>query len=103
MREIYAVREELEVIAVRFILFPVTSRDIGYPVELQPELGAAVAAGDLLTVFCSNLRTHRVLFGLRGNACLIETIDRLAQKVHGIRVSAKCVTAIARSHAARSS
>ena len=67
--------------AVRIILFPATSRDIGYLVELQPEHGAAVAAGDLLTVFSGNLRIHRVLFGLRGNACRIETIDRLAQKV----------------------
>jgi DNA-binding GntR family transcriptional regulator len=46
---------------------------------------AAIAAGDLLTVFYSNLSFHQVLFGLCGNACLIETIDLLAQKVYGIR------------------
>jgi len=39
----------------------------------------------LLTVFYSNLSFHRVLYGLCGNACLIETIDLLAQKVYGIR------------------
>ena len=39
----------------------------------------------MLTVFYSNLRFHQVLFGLCGNACLIETIDLLAQKVYGIR------------------
>jgi DNA-binding GntR family transcriptional regulator len=44
-----------------------------------------VAAGDLLTVFYSNLRFHQALFGLCGNACLIETIELLAQKVYGIR------------------
>jgi len=36
-------------------------------------------------VFYSNLSFHRVLYGLCGNACLIETIDLLAQKVYGIR------------------
>jgi DNA-binding GntR family transcriptional regulator len=39
----------------------------------------------MLTVFYSNLRFHQALFGLCGNACLIETIDLLAQKVYGIR------------------
>jgi DNA-binding GntR family transcriptional regulator len=39
----------------------------------------------MLTVFYSNLRFHHALFGLCGNACLIETIDLLAQKVYGIR------------------
>jgi DNA-binding GntR family transcriptional regulator len=36
-------------------------------------------------VFYSNLSFHRVLYGLCGNACLIETIDLLAQQVYGIR------------------
>jgi DNA-binding GntR family transcriptional regulator len=85
VREIYAVREELEVMAVRIIPFPVGIRDIETLEELQREHSAAIAAGDLLTVFYSNLRFHQVLFGLCGNACLIETIDLLAQKVYGIR------------------
>ena len=62
-----------------------------------------IAKGDLLTVFYSNLRFHQVLFGLCGNACLIETIDLLAQKVYGIRSYAQCVSAIARPRAPRSS
>ena len=85
VREIYAVREELEVMAVRIIPFPVDVRDIERLEQLQRQHSAAVAAGDLLTVFYSNLRFHQVLFGLCGNACLIETIDLLAQKVYGIR------------------
>src|ERR1700685_3197185 len=85
VREIYAVREELELMAVRIIPFPVASHDIGRLEELQRQHTAAVAAGDLLTVFYSNLSFHRVLYGLCGNACLIETIDLLAQKVYGIR------------------
>ena len=39
----------------------------------------------MLSVFYSNLRFHQTLFGLCGNACLIETIDLLAQKAYGIR------------------
>ena len=85
VRQIYAVREELEVMAVRIIPFPVASGDICRLDELHREHSAAVAAGDLLTVFYSNLRFHQVLFGLCGNACLIETIELLAQKVYGIR------------------
>jgi DNA-binding GntR family transcriptional regulator len=78
VKEIYAVREELEVMAVRIIPFPVASRDINRLEELQREHAAAIGGGDLLTMFYSNLRFHQVLFGLCGNACLIETIDLLA-------------------------
>jgi DNA-binding GntR family transcriptional regulator len=85
VREIYAVREELEVMAVRIIPLPVGEEDIERLLELQRQHTAAVAAGDLLTVFYSNLSFHQVLFGLCGNACLIETIELLAQKVYGIR------------------
>ncbi|WP_246791264.1 GntR family transcriptional regulator [Bradyrhizobium commune] len=85
VREIYAVREELEVMAVRIIPFPVARKDIERLEELQRQHTAAIAAGDLLTVFYSNLSFHQILFGLCGNACLIETIDLLAQKVYGIR------------------
>jgi DNA-binding GntR family transcriptional regulator len=85
VREIYAVREELEVMAVRVIPFPVARKDIERLEDLQRRHTAAIAAGNLLTVFYSNLSFHQVLFGLCGNACLIETIDLLAQKVYGIR------------------
>ena len=85
VRQIYAVREELEVMAVRIIPFPVAATDVSRLDELHREHSAAVAAGDLLTVFYSNLRFHQALFCLCGNACLIETIELLAQKVYGIR------------------
>jgi DNA-binding GntR family transcriptional regulator len=85
VKEIYAVREELEVMAVRIIPFPVAAADIGRLEEVQRRHTAAIAAGDLLTVFYSNLSFHQILFGLCGNACLIETVDLLAQKVYGIR------------------
>jgi DNA-binding GntR family transcriptional regulator len=85
VKEIYAVREELEVMAVRVIPFPVAPADIARLEELQRQHAKAIADGEMLTVFYSNLRFHQVLYGLCGNACLIETIDLLAQKVYGIR------------------
>src|SRR5260370_32273533 len=85
VKEIYTVREELEVMAVRIIPFPVGHEDIERLEQLQRRHTAAVAAGDLLTVFYSNLSFHQVLFGLFRHACLIETIELLAPKVYGIR------------------
>src|SRR6267378_8235221 len=62
--EIYTVREELEVMAVRIIPFPVHAKDIERLEQLQRQHSSAVASGDLLTVFYSNLSFHRVLYGL---------------------------------------
>ena len=83
--EIYGVREELEVMAVRILPFPVPKADVAGLEALQREHSKAVDAGDLLAVFYSNVRFHRAMFGLCGNTCLIETIEHLAQKVSGIR------------------
>jgi DNA-binding GntR family transcriptional regulator len=82
---IYAVREELEVMAVRILPFPVACDDIDKLDEIQRKHSAAIDSGDLLTVFYSNLNFHRMLFELCGNKCLIETVEQLAQKVYGIR------------------
>src|ERR1700724_4845192 len=57
--EIYTVREELEVMAVRIIPFPVHAKDIERLEQLQRQHNSAVASGDLLTVFYSNLSFHR--------------------------------------------
>jgi DNA-binding GntR family transcriptional regulator len=83
--EIYAVREELEVMAARTLPFPVAADDLARLDDLQKRHSAAVDAGDMLTVFYANLHFHQALFGLCGNVCLIETIEHLAQKVYGIR------------------
>jgi DNA-binding GntR family transcriptional regulator len=83
--EIYGVREELEVMAVRILPFPVPRADLDRLEALQAEHGKAVDAGDLLGVYHSNVHFHRALFGLCGNNCLIETIEYLAEKVAGIR------------------
>jgi DNA-binding GntR family transcriptional regulator len=83
--EIYAVREEMEVMAVRILPFPVARGDLEKLDDIQRQHGAAIDRGDLLTVFYSNLHFHRTLFELCGNICLSETIEQLAQKVYGIR------------------
>lgn len=85
VREIYTVREELEVMAVRIIPFPVQPSELARLDALQRAHAAAIRDGDLLTMFHSNVRFHQVLYGLCGNACLSETIDLLAQRVYGIR------------------
>ena len=82
---IYAVREELEAMAVRILPFPVAAGDIARLDALQRQHVAAITEGEMLKVFYTNLRFHQALYGLCGNACLIETIDLLAQKVYGIR------------------
>lgn len=88
VRDIYGVREELEVMAVRVLPLPSSPADVERLESLQREHSRAVDAGDLLAVYYSNVRFHRALFSLCGNGCLIETIERLAQKVSGIRSSA---------------
>jgi DNA-binding GntR family transcriptional regulator len=83
--QIYAVREELEVMAARILPFPVARADIDKLDEIQRKYSAAIDSGDLLDVFYGNLHFHRTLYELCGNTCLIETIEQLAQKVYGIR------------------
>lgn len=83
--EIYAVREELEVMAVRILPLPIAAAELARLEELQKVHSAAVDAGDMATVFHSNMQFHQTIFGLCGNACLIDTIERLAQRVYGIR------------------
>jgi DNA-binding GntR family transcriptional regulator len=83
--EIYAVRAELEVMAVRILPFPVARSDIDKLDEIQRKHSEAIDSSDLLTVFYCNLHFHRTLYELCGNTCLIETIEQLAQKVYGIR------------------
>lgn len=85
VRQIYAVREELESMAARIIPLPVAAPDIERLEAIQKVHSRAVAAADLRSVFYSNLEFHRALFGLCGNPYLIESIEQFAQKVYGIR------------------
>lgn len=83
--DIYAVREEVEVMAARTLRLPVAAADLAKLEKLQERHSAAIDNDDMLTVFYTNLHFHQTLFALCGNACLIETIGNLEQKVYGIR------------------
>jgi DNA-binding GntR family transcriptional regulator len=83
--DIYAVREELEVMAARILPFPVAAADLAKLEEIAKSHSAAIDSDDMLSVFYANLHFHQTLFGLCGNTCLIETIRQLEQKVYGIR------------------
>ena len=91
--EIYAVREELEVMAARILPFPVAETELVKLEELQRQHSASIDSEDMLTVFYANLYFHQTLFGLCGNSCLIETIRQLEQKVYGIRFYANAFPA----------
>jgi DNA-binding GntR family transcriptional regulator len=83
--EIYAVREELEAMAARILPFPVAMEDLARLEDLQRRHSAAIDNEDMLGVFYANLHFHQTLFALCGNACLIDSISQLEQKVYGIR------------------
>lgn len=83
--DIYAVREEVEVMAARILPLPLAASELAKLDELQKKHSVAIDNDDMLTVFYTNLDFHQTLFGLCGNACLVETIRRLEQKVYGIR------------------
>jgi len=85
VRDIYDVREDLEVMAVRIMPFPVPETQIVRLETLQREHGKAVDRADVLAVYNANIRFHGVLLSLCGNDCLTETIEALAQKVSSIR------------------
>jgi DNA-binding GntR family transcriptional regulator len=83
--EIYAVREELELMAARSIPFPVAEGALATVAALYDKHNVAIGHDDMLGVFYANLAFHHTIYGLCGNACLFETIKLLEQKVYGIR------------------
>ncbi|MGB8629517.1 MAG: GntR family transcriptional regulator [Xanthobacteraceae bacterium] len=89
--EIYAVREELEVMAVRILPLPVAASSIAELEKIQKRHSAAIDKDDMLAVFYANLQFHQTLFALCGNACLIETIKTLEEMVYGIRFYANAL------------
>src|SRR6516165_8192066 len=61
--EIYAVREELEVMAARILPFPVDETELAKLDQLQWQHSVAIDNEDMLTVFYTNLYFHQALFG----------------------------------------
>src|SRR5271165_4944476 len=83
--EIYSVREEVEIMAARILPLPIAADELTRLSELQGRHSAAIDNDDMLAVFYANLNFHEAVFGLCGNACLIDTIKQLEAKVYGIR------------------
>jgi DNA-binding GntR family transcriptional regulator len=84
-RQIYEVREVLELAAVRAIPLPVAKADLAALRDIQKRHSRAVDDGDLRAVVRSNLEFHQRMFALCGNPQLIEGIEHFARKAHAIR------------------
>jgi DNA-binding GntR family transcriptional regulator len=97
VRQIYFVREAMETLAAQQIPLPPLSETIDTLVEIQEQHAAAVERGDSRAAFRVNMSFHNALFGACGNPHLVEIIQSLAQKVHGVR----SYTAASPAHLAR--
>jgi DNA-binding GntR family transcriptional regulator len=85
VEQIYAVREQLELMAGRIIPLPVAPADMAQLEAIQAAHDEAIKVGNLRNVFYSNLEFHRLIFALCGNSHLTEMIELLAGKVYGVR------------------
>ena len=85
IEKIYAVRTELEALAIKWIQFPLESETLARLEEIQGKHSNAIRSGDLRTVFRRNNEFHALIYSQCGNAFLEETIADLAQKSLTIR------------------
>ncbi|CAL9373211.1 hypothetical protein SUDANB6_00903 [Streptomyces sp. enrichment culture] len=85
VRDIYAVRELLEVHCASAIELPVPAERLEQLTGIQRRHDAAVAAGDLRGIVRSNTAFHQTLFALTDNDALVAAIARHAQMTHAIR------------------
>ncbi|UCM89996.1 GntR family transcriptional regulator [Streptomyces marincola] len=98
VRDIYAVRELLEVHCARHIALPVPPERLEELTGHQRRHDAAIEAGDLRGVVRANTDFHRALFALSNNDALVAAIVRHAQMTHAIRsVTATSPEFLARS------
>lgn len=85
VEEIYAMRELLELAAVKALPLPAPPEWLAELEEVHRRHSEAVDSHDLRQVFHMNIAFHRTLFRVCGNAYLYATINEFAQKAHGIR------------------
>lgn len=85
VRDIYAVRELLEVHCARIIELPATRDSVDDLVTIQRRHDVAVEAGELRDVVRANAAFHQALFALSDNEALVAAILRHAQMTHAIR------------------
>jgi len=85
VRQIYSVREALEVLAAEQIPLPGSPALIAELTAIQNRHTEAVAAKDYRAAFHANMDFHQCLFAACGNPYLAEMIRNSAHKVHGAR------------------
>jgi len=85
VRQIYSVREALEVLAAEQIPLPASPTLIAELTDIQTTHTDAVAAKDYRAAFHANMAFHECLFAACGNPYLAEMIRNSAHKVHGAR------------------
>ncbi|MBV2364218.1 GntR family transcriptional regulator [Streptomonospora sp. NEAU-YY374] len=85
VRDLYAVREILEVSAARMIDLPAAEGCVEELTELQHRHDSAIEAGDLRAVVRANMAFHDALFALTDNTVLTQTIRRHARMAHAMR------------------
>ncbi|WAE71367.1 GntR family transcriptional regulator [Streptomonospora nanhaiensis] len=85
VRDLYVLRDLLEVRAAELIEFPVDPARLEDLAEAQRRHDAAVEANDPRAVVTANMEFHRKLFALSDNEALMEAINRYARVAHAIR------------------
>ncbi|MFW6776143.1 GntR family transcriptional regulator [Nocardioides sp. CPCC 205120] len=85
VRDLYDVRELLEVSCARAIEVPLADDVLAPLEEVQREHDRAVDAGDRRGALRANLAFHEVLFGLAGNQVLVDAVRRHARMASPIR------------------
>jgi DNA-binding GntR family transcriptional regulator len=85
IRQIYSVREALEMLAAQQIPLPGSVGFIAELTRIQNAHTQAVEAKDYRAAFHANMAFHDCLFSACGNPYLAEMIRTSAKKVHGAR------------------
>ncbi|MGZ9709359.1 GntR family transcriptional regulator [Glaciimonas sp. GNP009] len=83
--EIYEVREILEVAAAMRTPLPAPQAILTNMEEIQARHSAAIAAGDLRSVFYLNIEFHQAQYSACNNTKLVESIIECAKQAHLIR------------------
>lgn len=81
LRGVYAVREVLEGLVARSAAEVATAEDLEVLADLLGQHREAVGRGDVGAHFDLDMRFHRHMRGLTGNASLVEFLDRIQGKV----------------------
>lgn len=85
VRDLYVLRELLEVNCARLIVFPVGRDRIDALTAAQSHHDTAVDSNDPGAAVAANLAFHQALFALSDNDALVEAIRRHARMAHAIR------------------